>query len=242
MSAALQRLVARATGALADGLRPHLASRFETGIREAGLQETHAEVPVRSAPPPTPVPAEPPHALGPRRVAAVAEPPPAGPNPAPPASAGPRAERHVTANASMPERQATLPREPLDAAAPASLLQKAPAATERPQAPVAAGAVADGEDRAPARVPVPPRAAPRPLLTLDPAPRIREVPFAVPVDRPAARAAPQQADHAPEPEITIRIGRIDVHAGAPRQAGAPPSSVGPRPLPALSDYLRGSRS
>ena len=98
MTGVLQRLVGRATGELSAGLRPRLPSRFESGIRETGFQEIHAEEPApRAAAPPaqpdpdtrraTPPPAIPPPHPNPARRETPAPPghrsPPPAPTPAP---------------------------------------------------------------------------------------------------------------------------------------------------------------
>jgi hypothetical protein len=241
MSAALQRLVARATGALTAGMRPRLASRFETGIREAGPQEIHAEVAAETAPTPRPSRAESPEAPALRIAAAAAKPPPAQLSPAAVTSLELAPERHVAAIPAMPERRATVSPEPLHGAAPKALLETR-AAPELPRAPMVANAVTIEEVAAPVRAAIPPPTAPEPLLPLEPAPRIREAPFVAPPDRPAGRAAPQRRAEAQEPEISIQIGRIDIRAEAARPAGSSQRSAQPRPLPALSDYLRGGRS
>jgi hypothetical protein len=72
-------------------------------------------------------------------------------------------------------------------------------------------------------------------------PRIPEALAVAPLARPSGGAESTPAARPTETEIKIEIGRIDIREAA-RQPGAPQRSHRPRPLPALSDYLRGGRS
>lgn len=241
MSAALQRLAGRATGALTGGLRPRLPSRFETVIREPGLQEIHAEVASRAAPTPSPLAAGPVDEHIPSTATAIAEPPlqPRSPAAAPKA-ADPRSAHLAPEIPARPERRATVAAEPARSAAPEPLLQEM-AALEAPPAPMVADILAVREMPATARARVAPPAAPEPLLAPAPVSRMPDALPVVPPTRPSGRAAWEPAAQPLAPEITIQIGRLDIREAA-RQASTPPRTVQSRPLPALADYLRRGRS
>lgn len=253
MSGALQRLVRQSTTATLQGLRPRLPSRFESGGL-AGLVETRSEIraAVRKR-------------LGARAPASVrgisakprarlhtAEPQaPSDARPPPAPTEEARSEpRHVDSGEAAPRRDrpaATTSPTP-ESVEPEPLLPRTDAAPEPPLAPrsgpsgpsrvsLAGNALAEtGHAQDPA--PHPPAEPPAPLLPTD-----LVAPAALPDGSPVAeRAEPKRPGAvAAEPEITIHIGRLDIHADPPRRAprAAPAERIST--LPSLSDYLRGRR-
>ena len=248
MTGVLQRLIGRATGELSAGLRPRLPSRFESGIRETGIQEILAE---DTAPRAT-APLEQPdsntdrvNSSARRRTAKspVAEPAPAPPQP--PRTCRPESQpiADTPVAAEDTSRFTSTPASPL-----APLL---PAAPQTSTASLVAALTPDTRQNQPALGDAPqqqperhdlPQAAPPPLLPLDPTPsftdtlseaaRGQRIPSAN-----SEKAAPEEAS---APEITIHIGQLDIRAEQPKPTGAAARRADrPRQMPALSDYLRG---
>lgn len=213
MSSVLTQLVGRATGAVVPGLRPRLPSLFEPGLRAAGFAEQAVEIPAglsRRDDAPAPLP----------RPAAVPDlakrPVPAVPAPKV-ARPGPE----------QPAADASPARAPHQGADPSS------APIQPPRHPSPASKAVDGA--------VPP--APPPLLPEIPPDRARATliaRLASDQPRPAGSAAPARTEPAPEPEITIHIGRLDIRSDLP--APAAPGAAAASRLPSLSDYLRGGRT
>lgn len=216
MSGILAQLVGRATGAVAPGLRPRLPSRFELGLPAAGFSDEATDIPA------SPV-------VLPDRDEAPA-----------------------------PLRRLAAARAAADQPTPIAVAPKiAPAAAEQPFARSASAGVPEGKpDRPPASL-LPPHSAPLVRNALEgaappaPPPLLPAVAFGRvqatiferltgDQPRPAGPAVPAGTEHAPEPEITIHIGRLDIRSDAP--APAPPRLPAARSLPSLSDYLRGGRT
>ncbi|WP_157935884.1 hypothetical protein [Paracoccus zhejiangensis] len=222
MSGILQRLVGRATGAETPGLRPRLPGRFEGGAGELGFREVADEVvapQIPDAKQAEEVPAE-----GQGRPSAPAEPAASPIRPAPllpPAHAPsqPRVAAAEPATAEPPAIAGHAPAAPLEAAEP-----RVSTVT-------------------PSLAPDPIRSAPPPLLPVQPHERLEQAITTRLVEHTPAHphSVPLQlTEAAPEPEITIHIGRLDIRSDtpAPRPASRAPQQPS---LPSLADYLRGGR-
>jgi hypothetical protein len=237
MSGVLQRLIGRATGEVSTGLRPRLPSRFETGIRDTGLLEIHAEEHTRptSAPSAQPEPTAPRHL--PRAAVAVSlADPPSAPLQTPAPQPHDPASPPITA---APSAIVAAPPTPGARTAPVPLLPAAPTRTPTMTSPPPL-------PHATPRVETPQlRSAPEPLLPRAPASRLSEAQLealnAAPSAGEVTSAAQSTPGEAAAPEITIHIGRLDISTAAPKPA-APRRTTQSRSLPPLSDYLRGERS
>jgi len=237
----LQRLVGRAMGEASGNLRPRLPSRFEASLHATGWQDIHAAVPTAS---------EPSAGLAPRAAQPALR-------PAPRASDSPPAPLpqvvQQTAGAPMAPQPPKVPHtHATSRSAPPPVA--APAAAPPPLLPEAATAPAlqglqppvdppsPNERSAPGRT-LPPPVAPTPLLSADPRPHRIQVPdVALPRHQSAPVAEGQPAaPGAPEPEVVIHIGRLDIRTDRPKPAPTP-RAVRPSGMPSLADYLRGGRS
>ena len=242
MTGVLARLVARATGQAAPGLRPRPRSRFEQAAG-AGFSELAFESVARAPP------------------AAPREDLPGQPQrrPEPPSAAPFEPERRAAppSGAAATERRPAPPPAGEPLSAPRPFARPAPAAEDRPAAPPAEvpHPAAPAGTAPPARIPPREAAAPEPAASQrrPPAPLLEPEPLAParrlepPANGPAARtAAPRpgaaRATAAAEaPEIHIEIGRIELRLDPPRpERSARPAR--PRPAaPSLAAYLRGER-
>ena len=248
MTGVLQRLIGRATGELSAGLRPRLPSRFESGTRETGMQEIHAEdtAPRAAAPPDQPdsnaehVSSSSKSLAAKRPVAEQAPAPLQAPRTCRPESQ-PIADTPVTAEDTS--RLVSTP-----SSSPAPLLPTAsPTSTGSPVTALAPDTrsnhptLGDAPQQQPERHD-PLQAAPPPLLPLDPTPPFADAVSEAARGQPIPPANPQKAvlEKASAPEITIHIGQLDIRTEQPKPTGAPARRAGrPRQMPALSDYLRG---
>jgi hypothetical protein len=260
MNEALQRLVGQASGDLSAGLRPRLPSRFESGIRETGFQETQAEQSPR--PTPTPAPSTESDEGSPRPAPASSTesetaslshtrritPPAPAPLPTRDSEGrldGPHPITHkrtTTGDASpgistaSPVPTPLLP-EALSLRTPLAPLQEP--SGHRPQ--IAGHRVDLEHPRQEHRDP--PHSAPEPLLPPDPAASLTgNLAVADTVPPLDAIDGPSAPDEAAPPEISIHIGRLDIRSEAPKPAPQKRSATPARSLPSLSDYLRGRRS
>ena len=258
MNAALDRLLARATGREASRLRPRQPSLFEPEPAGPGASETWAESwtapdgaePQQPGPPPSQPEAEtateplPVRDDAPARLVAPELPP----APATPASAQPTLARRTEGEAVSSRLVPEPPRN-----TPATARRAANAANEGEPPLRGAERVGTADPQAEPITPPPPRMEPRapdapsrrerpprrpePVLShsiLNPAGPAPAAPAAARRPRPAA--APVA-----EPEIRIHIGRLEVRATPAAPATGPVRPERPersRPEKSLSDYLR----
>ena len=259
MSAVLQRLVGRATGAVIGGLRPRVPSLFEAGSREAGLRETQVDAFESNISEPVPGPATTQDGPAPPAAVVSGDPSPQSTQPLsqplysasePPIAPKPTIEpqlRDVSQPALPAAVAAAVPKPPTPESAPAQvgpepLLPEADPARVAPILWPHVDPSPPGEDPTHAGA-VTPTAAPAPLLRPEPRHRMAEAPTVALPRRHAARVGKTQptVPNAPEQEIVVHIGRLDIRADPPKPARAPRAAQRPS-LPALSDYLRGGRS
>lgn len=250
---ALARLLARASGQAATGLRPRLSARFEAGAGDdTGGFETITEettAPATIAPAPS-------VSAGPS--ARQGEMP--SPQPSTPTDAAPSSRRLARAPGRSP-RSAPDPRSAPHTEPPSPLLPET-AVRREPQPPGAPPdatpaiettsptAQAAGPDPAPqprqtidptrgsALGPMPERL--QPLAPADPQPAPHEMHFdhAIPATTPRRAGAADAAAPAP-PDITVHIGRLHVVAQPAKPRIAPERPQPRRAAATLGDYLRG---
>lgn len=270
MSSTLQRLVGRATGKASGqasaSLRPRRPGRFEIGLGSS-LHEIHLE---RTVPATPSLPAEDEPDADARLRANRDRAPARAPTHAPPRSTAHEthvgreeaaAPRPAAGRARLPESVGeALINEPSPTRAPQLPAMHA-ALTQPARREAAADSLAglvpakdvpphrDGPDAGEtrraesARPGGDRRGPPEPLLPHGAEAALAET-LAAALTRPPAGPAPAaqtEADDAGAPEITIRIGRLDIRAEPPRPATRTRETRA-RSLPPLSEYLRGGRS
>ena len=237
MSGALARLVARAAGREASGIRPRLRSRFEVAGPVA-VPEDAAEVAAAKPVTPARPPVASPQVDGIRPVASLPAAPferhapgPAPPDPLQPRVAMPRHEP----TAAVPKPALGAPQVAEDAVAlPPEDGGNLPSPMERHHVVETQRTI---DHRAgPMRADAPPA----PLVAIPPQPTLPQRPVPAPAVpwRDRTVAAPLGREPAPEPpEVVISIGRIEVRAPPPERPKRPKRE---RPaMTRLGDYLGG---
>lgn len=239
MSDVLQRLVGRATGEVAGGLRPRRPSRFESTLRETARVAVNAEAgaPPAAAPDrvrrddPGPTPAR--GAEPVPAIATAAPRPPAAPpasTPAPGDPTAPPADRNAPTQGGR--RRAADPQSPPPPAA-------APLADPRTDEPAGTRGHPGAPPPRPGSATPPPLLPPRPLPGL--AEDFRSALGPAPPPPETSRTRGPETEPSP-PDVTIHIGQLDVRSEAPPARRPARDAAGRAGLPSLADYLRGGRS
>lgn len=245
MAGAFQRLVARATGAPAAGLRPRLPTVFETSGAQQGFEEIQQETSVSTPTPPRPLRAEPPSSPETTHQAAVDTVAKAMPTNAAPASV------HAPSEKPRNEIHADHPVERMQPPVqPAPLLSEKPAPFSETLAPlnVTSSLAMTNAEQSPE-----PQPTEKSADTLDPpAPLLRmssphEADRSGTLDSTTAPASSRTANASAQtttaaPEITIHIGQLDVRSEQPQPVAPQRPAPRARNMPSLSDYLRGRGS